>query len=274
VTVGPLCPGGLVDNFDDANNTNEWGGINSSWEPAEITMSFAAGYGGSANSWRGSGTASGPNHTASLNLSNPIGPVDLTGFDSVRFRFYGDGNTYRLRMHQASTWDDYFIQFTPAAGTWTLVSVPLTAFAQAGWDPKAFNLALFETMIFEPMTAAGFDFRVDDFEFFCAPASPTPTASHSRTASPTSTRTASASATRTASPSRTPSPTASPSPSATASRTPSATPSATASRTPTPSASASRSPSPTATPSPTASSPPERRPAVHCVLSAYGRSLD
>ncbi|HRU38741.1 MAG TPA: CIA30 family protein, partial [Candidatus Goldiibacteriota bacterium] len=126
----------LLDDMEDGNNTNNWGGnwykyqgTNSTITPDPFAMT-AGGMTGSAayraqitgtiNDYGGMGT--------NLNASETA--VDLSSYTAVEFWVMGNGGTYWFQFTQPSITDgdNFGVTFT-APATWTKVTVPINAAA-------------------------------------------------------------------------------------------------------------------------------------------------
>jgi hypothetical protein len=250
-TMTPVCPGGNVDDLEDNNVTNAWGGTwsdynpggGSTMAPSPFAPSAAGAAGGSAYGARISGTVVGTGYPSlSMFLNAATGAQSVCGFNALRFSFKGSNAvTYRVQVHSAQEdtptleYNDYYFNVT-GNGAWQTVTVPYGSFIYPGYGRTyALDCAQWRYLSWLPLQPGAYDLSVDDVQFICMVNTPTP----------------SVTATFTPTPSRTPSPSATPSRTATASATPSLSPTFSGTRSATPSASPSFSASPTGTVSPT-----------------------
>ena len=277
VTPTPMCPGGMLADFNTASQTNNWGGWVSGYAgggTSTFSQPSPGQSGGFCSRVTGTNVAASPsNLNSGFNAGGTA--VDISMYGGVRFWFKGNIAQYRVNIHTSNgSFDDWgFVFNMVSAGTWTYIQVPFASLSQIGWGPAAWMPTSALQVAFFQVAAGAYDFSVDDIEFYCPPPTPTPSVTSSRTPSATASRTPTVSPTASPSLTRTSTPTASPSPSVTTTRTGTATPSASPSQTQTstPSQTRTATPSitmtftvlpgtPTNSPSPTAT--PSRSPTV------------
>ncbi len=238
---GAFC---MIDNFEDGNTTNNWGGTWASYGDANTTVAFSVAAGGAPGSTAFSGTASGSVSNYG-GVSCPLGgTVDLTPYSGgVVFYAKGSGTYwFQMAIPAVTDGDNFGVSFT-ANAAWTPVTVLFSQLAQRGFGTaETFSAA--QVTLFQWASVAGgsYNLQLDDVRMMGAycpggtttftftptrSSTPTFTATSSPTRTFTSTSTATSTATLTAT--RTSTPTFSATP--TASFTWTATPSATATRT-------------------------------------------
>jgi spore germination protein YaaH len=242
VTPTPVPPSYLLDNVEDGNSTNNWGGAWSTWAPAGSSISVAnmraSGFPFSTYGPKYSAEANGNNSTSSnlgtftTLLAPGAAAVNLSAYNYINFavKASSSAGTFGLQFTDQSTFWVTIPFSVPNDGNWYNISLPLSSLLPTNiTKPKAISWLY--------NAAGAYDISVDDIWFENRP--PTPTPSYTQTGTPTSTKTAS--------PTNSPSPTPSSSPTQTPSVTPSASPSATPSSSPTLTASPTASPTPSVT---------------------------
>jgi hypothetical protein len=244
VTPTPVPPAYLLDNVEDGNTTNNWGGIWSSWAPQGSSISLpnmrATGFPFSLYGPRYAAQVSGNNSTPTnlgtfTTMLAPGGAaVNLSAYNYINFvaKATSPAGTFGIQFTDQTTFWTTITFNVPNDGQWHEISLPLSALLPTNiTKPKALSWLY--------NGAGAYDLSVDDIWFENRPPTPTPTATPSFTYSATPTP----SPTRTSTPTYSFSATSSPSPS----RTPTATPSSTFSSTPTRTGTPSNSPTPSAT---------------------------
>jgi hypothetical protein len=286
-TQTPVCPGAYVDGLEDNNSTNQWGGTWSDYNPgAGSTMSpatfapTAGGAGTGAYCARISGSVTGANYPSlSTFLNAGQTAVNVCAYNALSFQFNGSaGVQYRVQIHSSQedpgNYNDYFYNLM-GTGSWQTIVVPYSSLQPPGWGPAyTLDCAQWRYISWLPLQAGAYDLSVDEVQFLCLVATPTPTVSSTRTPSASPSITPSVTPSKSASPSSTVSPSFSPSPTQSASPTASVTRSGTPTATPSPTPSASFSSSPTRTasasetPSTTASSTRSASPTATSTVTA------
>ena len=222
-TASPVPATVLLDDMEDGNNTNNWGG---SWyDYVDTTGSTIAPQpyvmtaGGDPNSilYCASITGnivSGGYGGLGTNLNSAGTAVDLTNYIGVQFYVKGSG-TYWFQFTQPTITGGYFgTQFT-ATSTWTLVTALFSNLTQEYGGPAAFTQNSIIALQWANYTTGALNFQVDEVKMLT---NVTPTNTPNNTPSFTPTRT----------------PTESSTPTLTLTRTTTYTPTRTTSLTPTP----------------------------------------
>jgi|DewCreStandDraft_4_1066084.scaffolds.fasta_scaffold02977_18 O-glycosyl hydrolase len=201
----------LLDDMEDGNTTNNWGGAWYSYSGTGTTITpkpfvmTAGGMTGSAlyraqiqatvADYAGMGTNLNPSETA----------VNLTSYTAVEFWVMGNGGTYWFQFTQPSITDgDHFgVTFT-APATWTKVTVPIdaSALSQRGFGAAStFTPGSIIALQWASYSNGALDIRIDNVQFLTYnPPTPTRTQTSvmpSATNTPTRTRTSTATWTRT-----------------------------------------------------------------------------
>lgn len=201
----------LLDDMEDGNTTNNWGGAWYSYSGTGTTITpkpfvmTAGGMTGSAlyraqiqatvADYAGMGTNLNPSETA----------VNLTSYTAVEFWVMGNGGTYWFQFTQPSITDgDHFgVTFT-APTTWTKVTVPINASAlsQRGFGAAStFTPDSIIALQWASYSNGALDIRIDNVQFLTYnPPTPTRTQTSvipSATNTPTRTRTPTSTWTRT-----------------------------------------------------------------------------
>ncbi|HVM32406.1 MAG TPA: carbohydrate binding domain-containing protein [bacterium] len=237
-----------VDDFEDGNTTNNWGGTWGTYAGTNSTVSASVTTGGSAGSTAHSMAVSGTVADyggLSTGLNSAGTTVDLSAFSGVVFMVKGSG-TYWFQIASApvTSGDNYGVSFT-ATASWTPVTVMFNQVAQRGFGAgEPFDLTQINALQWGAAANGALNFQIDDVRLignYCPGGTPTPTPTFTPTA--TSTRTPTRTPTLTQTPTLTRTVTLTP----TLTATPSATLTATASRTATPSLTPSATKTPTAT---------------------------
>ncbi len=241
---GAYC---LVDDFEDDNTTNNWGGTWSTYAGANSTLTASVTAGGSPSSPNYSiGIAGTVNDYGGLNTSLNSGgtTVDLSAYSGVAFMVKGNGSTYWFQIASApvTSGDNYGVSFT-APAAWTPVTVMFNQVAQRGFGAgEPFDLTQINALQWGAAANGALSFQIDDVKLlgaFCPGGTPTMTATFTRTSTLTATPTASATKTPTVTPTLTPTPTMTatltltPTKTTTATLTPTSTKTATLTATPT-----------------------------------------
>ena len=199
----------LLDDMEDGNNQNNWGG---NWYKYQGTGStivpdpFAMTAGGMTGStaYRAQITGTIADYGGmGTNLNAAETGVDLTSYVAVEFWVRGNGSSYWFHFTQAdiTSGDYYGMAFTTSA-TWTKVTVPIdqASLGKRGWGTETGPLAKNAILALQ-WTSNGngaLDIQVDDVRFLTlAGPSPTFTRTATRTNTPvpptaTFTRTATA----------------------------------------------------------------------------------
>jgi hypothetical protein len=166
----------LLDNFEGATASNGqswWAGCDSdklgtTLEPQPFVPS-AGGANGSAHSGRIHGHfgvhtgSSYPWAQLTLALSNP----DIRGYSAVTFFAKGDGGRYRVQLNRSAVKDYAFpaAEFT-APKEWTLVTLPISGFAQPSWGQSLpVDYKDVEKISFVAITeGSDYDLSIDDLK--------------------------------------------------------------------------------------------------------------
>lgn len=202
-------PAYLLDNAEDQDLTNLWGGFwtaGAPW-PSSIVGPDASlpGYSPSpygnlqAVGVTGVNDVAGAYQASMATTLNSVGsPVDLNAYNTLGFWFKGSSatNEFVVAMHRNATpgWDDFVRHFTVTPNTWTYIELDFSSFAQEWGTPVPMDWNDVISLYWLTFDDSAFEIQLDDVEFkFKVPASPTATASPTRTP------------TRTATPSETPS---------------------------------------------------------------------
>jgi hypothetical protein len=235
-TQAGVIPGQILDDCNDNNNTNLWGGpwytvndtanngVSTAWPPATAFVMSAPGYGGTGYAARLTGTVK---HAAGYAYPDVAIGTDFGGiysFDTcsgVRFRYKNDGKAYYVKIAcdaSIPTGYNYYRFSLPASSSWTQISIPFSSMTQAsGWgitvDPSVFFSKTtgiqFQT---DSFPAAGsqwdVDLWIDDIEIYGCPGVPTPAPTLTFTMTPAITATRTSTPTPDATPTMTPTTTA------------------------------------------------------------------
>ena len=217
----------LLDDMEDGNNTNNWGGTwhkyqgsNSTLLPEPFSMT-AGGMTGSAN-YRAqiSGTINDYGGMGTTLLAG--GDADLTNYIGIEFYARGNGGTYWFQFVQPSipsSSGDYYGAVFTAPAAWTKVTILFSAIATRWGQTQPFTQNAVTAVQWANNSNGALDIQVDDVRFLM-PAANTPTFTITATSTSTSSvlPTATRTATRTATTTNTPVP-----PTATLTRTATAT---------------------------------------------------
>ena len=213
----------LLDDMEDGNNTNNWGGTwhkyqggSSTLLPEPFSMT-AGGMTGSAN-YRAqiSGTINDYGGMGTTLLA--AGDADLTNYTGIEFYARGNGGTYWLQFVQPSipsSSGDYYGAVFTAPAAWTKVTILFSAIATRWGQTQPFTQNAVTAVQWANNSNGALDIQIDDVRFLTTAAN-TPT--FTRTATSTSTSSVLPTATRTATTTNTPVP-----PTATFTRTATAT---------------------------------------------------
>jgi len=163
-TFTPFVSQTLLDNCEDANNQNNFGGYwytycdSNSWVLPSPQGSFIMASGGANSSSyavRISGHVSAqpsPNVYPYVGLGTGLnqnsGPpnyqiTDLRVYDGIKLWIKGNGETYHIKIpyldnsgNNLTGYDDYKYSFSTAS-QWTQLTLPFSSFTQAGWGTSA-----------------------------------------------------------------------------------------------------------------------------------------
>ena len=226
-TPSPTPHSVMLDDMEDGDTTNNWGGNWYSYSgtgttitPKPFTMT-AGGMTGSPN-YRAEIAATVADYAGmGTNLDASQGAVDLTNYTSVQFYVKGNGGSYWFQFTQPSITDgdNFGVSFT-APAAWTLVTVPIDAasLTQRGYGTAStFTKNAISALQWASNANGALDIQIDNVQFLTSAAmSPTntpvpPTKTNTPlipTSTFTATRTATYTYTRTASPTGTSSVTA------------------------------------------------------------------
>ena len=268
---GAFC---LVDDLEDLNTTNNWGGTWATYQGSASTINMSVVAGGATGSTAGCVSVTGTIGTndyggVTAPLTSGGGVTNISAFYAVAFMVKGNGSNYWFQVpsNSVTTGDHYGVTIT-APAAWTPVTVQFSAMAQRGFGAgQPFDLTQVTALQWGGLSGT-VNIQIDDVKMlgaYCAGGTPTgtptrtatatatrtATASNTPSGTPTATPTSSPTATRTNTPSNTFSPTPSSTPSSTRTYTPVNTPSNTATSSATPSVTATKTNSPTSSATPT-----------------------
>jgi arabinogalactan endo-1,4-beta-galactosidase len=201
----------LLDDMEDGNNTNNWGGNWYSYSgtgttitPKPFTMT-AGGMTGSALN-RASIIATVADYAGVGTNLDPVetNSVDLTNYTAVEFWVMGNGGTYWFQFTQPSITDgdNFGVSFT-APAIWTKVTVPIDAasLAQRGYGTAStFTKNAISALQWASNANGALDIRIDNVQFLT---NNPPTATRTLSRTPGTTFTFTATATRSATPTST-----------------------------------------------------------------------
>jgi glucuronoarabinoxylan endo-1,4-beta-xylanase len=251
---GAFC---LIDDFEDGNTTNKWGGTWASYADSTSSLIFGVSTGGAPGSTAYSASVSGTIGSYG-GLTCPLGgTMDLSSYTGgVCFYAKGTGVTYWFQMASAAVTDgDNYGQTFVAPTTWTPITILFGAMHQRGFGaPVTFSAATCSMFQFANYSGSVFNLQIDDLKMMGAycPTTPTftatPTSTPTLTTTPTRTNTGTSTQTRT----NTPTTTSTPTPTSTSTRT--NTPTSTATPSPTPTSTSTSTVTVTATPTRTQTS--------------------
>lgn len=215
------APGDLLDNAEDGNPTNLWGGFWTSYAPAPSVIdapdATTAGHSPSPHGTlysigvTGTNDPLAPSQASVSTTLNATGvPQDMSMYDRIGFWFYGSSstNTFDLFFHRGATanWDDFHKSFTVTPNTWTYIELNLADFVRDGWSGSTVPMDWSDVISLYWLTFddSAFVIRLDDIELKKPAGSPTVTPTFSRSPTVVPTATSSHSPVNTASPTRTP----------------------------------------------------------------------
>jgi len=259
-TASPTPHSVMLDDMEDGDTTNNWGGNWYSYSGTGTTITpkpmvmTAGGMTGSPN-YRAEIQATVTDYAGmGTNLNSAQTAVDLTNYTAVQFYVKGNGGTYWFQFTQPSITDgdNFGVSFT-APAAWTLVTVDIDAasLTQRGYGTAStFTKNAITALQWASNSNGALDIQIDNVQFLTSaaisptntpvsltftytrtPVAPTPTFTRTNSPSPSATATITASSTATSTKSSTPAaPTATDTPIATAS------PASTATNTNTPAA--------------------------------------
>jgi endo-1,4-beta-D-glucanase Y len=223
-TPTPVPLGEMLDNFEDDNSQNLWGGywytykadgaVQSTVWPAGGTTFTPSAPGAASTLYAGRITGYVAPQSGSYYpcvgmgtqmVEGEAGVRDVSGFTGIRFWVKGDGTSqYSVRFLPSSItntgYNDYKFSFIPPA-TWTQIAIPFTDLTQeAGWGtPVSRTLVLQNLSKINWQTkdyGHNIDFWIDEIEFYpnlgwtpTPTKTNTPTNTYTFTASPTITPT-------------------------------------------------------------------------------------
>jgi glucuronoarabinoxylan endo-1,4-beta-xylanase len=195
-TASPVPATVLLDDMEDGNNTNNWGGAwydyvdttGSTIAPQPYVMTA----GGAPNSPLYCASITGNIVTSGYgglgtNLNSAGTAVDLTNYIGVQFYVKGSG-TYWFQLTQPTITGGYFgTQFT-ANSTWTLVTVLFSNLTQEYGGPAAFTQNSIIALQWTNYTTGAQNLQVDDVKMLTN-VTPTNTPNNTPSFTPTSTQT-------------------------------------------------------------------------------------
>lgn len=206
-TYDPRPPQGPIDDCEDADSVNLWGGywftyddhvqptpgVSTAWPPAANFTMSQPGYDSTGYSARMTGTvahAAGGYEYPFIGMGTDfLKYYDFTPCTGLRFWYRNDGKQYYVKARcdaSIPTGYNYYRYTLPASASWTQIVIPFAAFTQAtGWGIPV-NINLF----FQKITGMHFqtdtfpaegsqwnvDLWVDNIEVYGCPALPSPTA--------------------------------------------------------------------------------------------------
>jgi glucuronoarabinoxylan endo-1,4-beta-xylanase len=212
-TASPTPHSILLDDMEDGDNINNWGGnwydysgTGTTITPVPYAMT-AGGMPGSPN-YRAEIQATVADYAGlGTNLNSAQTAVDLSLYTAVQFYVKGNGGTYWFQFVQPSITDgdNFGVSFT-APSSWTLVTVPIdgTQLAQRGFGTAStFTKNAITALQWQSNSNGALDIQVDNVQFLTSVAmsptntpvpptktiTPSPTATLTRTPTATSTRT-------------------------------------------------------------------------------------
>jgi peptidoglycan/xylan/chitin deacetylase (PgdA/CDA1 family) len=215
VTATPAPHSVMLDDMEDGDTVNNWGGSWYSYSGTGTTITpkpyamTAGGMTGSAN-YRAQIEATVTDYAGmGTNLNQAETAVDLTNYTAVQFYVKGSGGTYWFQFTQPSITDgdNFGVTFT-APAAWTLVTVPIDAaqLAQRGYGTAStFTKNAIAALQWASNSNGALDIQIDNVQFLTSvamsptntPAAATSTFTRTNTATSTFTRTATATATTT-----------------------------------------------------------------------------
>jgi len=259
---GAFC---MIDNFEDGNTANNWGGTWTTYGDANTTLAFSVPAGGAPGSTAFSGSCSGSVSNYG-GITCPFGStMDLSPYTGgVAFYAKGSGTYwFQMAIPAVTDGDNFGVSFT-ANAAWTPVTVLFSQLAQRGFGTaQTFSPSQVSMFQWANMAAGNYNLQLDDVRMLgatCPGTTPTFTFTPTRpwTQTPTATFTATSSPTMTATWSMTPTSTVTSTPTRTWTASPTATFSSTQTFTPTstatPTATFTLTVTRTATASPTSTS--------------------
>jgi len=187
----------LLDDMEDGDNQNNWGGGwysyaggSSTVNPDPFVMTaggmegsanYRAAISGTINDYGGMGT----------NLDSSGDAVDLSGYTGVEFYARGNGGTYWFQFTQPSIADgDFYGRAFTAPADWTKVTILFSEIGQRGFGSAAdFTQNAVAAIQWASNANGALDIQVDDVRLLMSSASPTFTRTATRTATPTYTGT-------------------------------------------------------------------------------------
>ncbi|HDQ26032.1 MAG TPA: hypothetical protein ENN43_04720, partial [bacterium] len=187
----------LLDDMEDGNNQNNWGGDWYSYAGGSSTVvpnpfvmtaggmpgspNYRAAISGTINDFGGMGT----------NLNSAGTGVDLTGYIGAEFYVRGNGGSYWFQFTQPSIEDGdcHGVVFT-APVDWTKVTVLFSGIGQRGFGATApFTQNAVAALQWASNGNGAIDIQIDDVRLLQAGAATTATFTRTRTSTPTFTRT-------------------------------------------------------------------------------------
>ncbi len=224
-TPTPVPQGEMLDNFEDNNSQNLWGGywytykengaVQSSVWPAGGTTFTPSAPGAASTLYAGRITGYVAPQSGSYYpcvgmgtqmVENEAGTRDVSGFTGIRFWVKGDGTSeYSIRFLAPTSvtntgYNDYKFSFIPPA-TWTQIAIPFTDLTQeSGWGTPVSKTVVLQNLSKINWQTKGYDhnvdFWIDEIEFYpnlgwtpTPTKTNTPTNTYTYTSSPTITPT-------------------------------------------------------------------------------------
>ncbi len=203
ITLTPTpVTGVLLDDFEDCDGTNNWGGSwytyndnNSTLSPNPFSTTSGGVDGSTICSVQVTGNiASGGYGGLGTNLNSGETAVDLTSYAGIEFYVRGDGGTYWIQFTQPSitNGDFYGVTFT-APSNWTKVQVffETSGLNQRGWGASMpFTQNEIIAIQWTNYSSGALNFQIDDVKLISSqPYTATPTNTYTRTNTATQTRT-------------------------------------------------------------------------------------
>ncbi len=223
-TATPVPSGEMLDNFEDNNSQNLWGGywytykadgsVPSTVWPAGGTTFTPSAPGAASTLYAGRITGYVAAQSGSYYpcvgmgtqmVENEAGTRNVSAFTGIRFWVKGDGtNEYSIRFVPSNVtntgYNDYKFSFIPPA-TWTPIAIPFTDLTQeAGWGTPVSRTLVLQYLSKINWQTKGYghnvDFWIDEIEFYpnlgwtpTPTKTNTPTNTYTYTSSPTITPT-------------------------------------------------------------------------------------